>query len=119
MDFSQNVAFIEKINKCVTEVKKDGKLDKNDIPTIVLLVTDLIVTSNTSSKIPPTTEQIAASIDTLYNYIMSHYNLFPEDEEQKVAFKAMFDTCVKLALFQPNINKSVKSLFACFGRGKQ
>jgi hypothetical protein len=116
MDFSQNVTFIEKIDKCVTEVKKDGKLDKNDIPTIVLLVTDLIVTSNTGVKLPPTTEQIAASIDSLYNYIMSHYNLFPEDEVQKAAFKTMFDTCVKLALFQPTVNKGVKSLFACFGK---
>ena len=118
MDFSQNVAFIEKIDKCVKEVRRDGKLDKNDIPTIVLLVTDLIMTANTGVKTSPTTEQIAASIDSLYNYIMSRYNLFPEDEQQKTDFKAMFDTCVKLALFQPNINKTVKSLFACFGRGK-
>jgi hypothetical protein len=117
MDFSQNVAFIEKIDKCVKDVKKDGKLDKNDIPVIVLLVTELIMTSNTVSKIAPTTEQLAASIDHLYTYIMSHYNLFPEDELQKVAFKIMFDTCVKLALFQPTINKGTKSLFACIGRG--
>lgn len=115
MDFSQNVAFIDKIDKCVTEVRKDGKLDKNDIPFIVLLVTELIVTSNTNVNIAPTTEQIAASIDSLYNYIMSHYNLFPENDLQKAEFKAMFDTCVKLALFQPNINKKLKSIFACFG----
>jgi hypothetical protein len=118
MDFSQNVAFIDKIDKCIKEVRKDGKLDKNDIPTVVLLVTDLIVTSNTGVKSVPTTEQIAASIESLYNYIMSHYNLFPEDDVQKAEFKAMFDVCVKLALFQPNVNKTVKSLFACFGRGK-
>lgn len=119
MDFGQNVAFIDKINTCVTEVMKDGKLDKNDIPAIVLLVTDLILTSNTSSKIAPTTEQIAASIDSLYNYIMSHYNLFPADDVQKAEFKAMFDICVKLALFQPNINNGVKSLFSCFGGGRK
>ena len=118
MDFSQNVAFIEKIDKCVTEVRKDGKLDKNDIPVIVLLVTELIMTSNTVGKIAPTTEQLAASIDSLYNYIMSHYNLFPEEDLQKTEFKAMFDICVKLALFQPNINKGIKSLFACVGGGQ-
>lgn len=115
MDFSQNVAFIDKINTCVNSVMKDGKLDKNDIPAIVLLVTDLILSSNTGSKNVPTMEQIAESINILYNYIMTHYKLFPEDEAQKAEFKTMFDLCVKLALFQPNINKSVKSLFSCFG----
>ena len=89
MDFSQNVAFIEKIDKCVKEVRRDGKLDKNDIPTIVLLVTDLIMTANTGVKTSPTTEQIAASIDSLYNYIMSRYNLFPEDEQQKTDLEIM------------------------------
>jgi len=115
MDFSQNVAFIDKIDKCIKEVSKDGKLDKNDIPAIVLLITELIMDSNTtaSRKNIPTTEQISASIDSLYNYIMTHYKLFPEDEQQKTAFKAMFDICVKLALFQPNANKGAKSLFAC------
>lgn len=119
MDFGQNVAFIDKINTCVTEVMKDGKLDKNDIPAIVLLVTDLILSSNTPGKVAPTTEQIAESINSLYNYIMTHYKLFPEDDVQKADFKIMFDMCVKLALFQPNFNKGVKSLFSCFGKGRK
>ena len=121
MDFSQNVAFIDKIDKCVKEVSKDGKLDKNDIPTIVLLITELIMDSNTttSSKTIPTTEQIAASIDSLYNYIMAHYKLFPEDDAKKTEFKAMFDICVKLALFQPNVSKGVKSVFGCLCGAKK
>lgn len=114
MDFSQNVAFIEKINGAVNQIMKDGKIDKNDIPTIVLLIMDLITSSNSASAVPITTEQIAESINSLYNYIMGHYKLFPEDSTQTQEFKLMFDMCVKLALFQPNINKKAKKLFACF-----
>jgi hypothetical protein len=115
MDFTKNVAFIDKINTGVNAMMKDGMIDKNDIPTLVLLVCELL-TNTKSGKI--TTEQMTASIDSLYNYIMSHYNLFPDEESQKTEFKAMFDICVKLALFQPNINKGIKSLFACVGGGQ-
>jgi hypothetical protein len=109
MDFSNNVTFIDKINTCVTDMMKDGKIDKNDIPRLMILVTELM-TSSTKSV---TTEQMVESINSLYNYIMSHYKLFPEDDTQKAEFKTMFDMCVKLALFQPNINKKCNSLFNC------
>jgi hypothetical protein len=53
----------------------------------------------------------------LFNYIMTHYKLFPDDQQQQAAFKALFDMCVKLALFQPNIiqlEEKCKSWFCCF-----
>ena len=111
MDFSQNVSFITQINTCINSVMADGKINKNDIPRIMLLITELITTTNNSTI---TTEELASSIDSLYTYIMEHYNLFPTDELQKAEFKQMFELCVKLALFQPNINKKLKSTFSCF-----
>ncbi len=113
MDFSQNVAFTTKINTCVNRIMADGKITKHDIPQLVLLITELITNTDTSKK-PITTEQMAESIDSLYTYIMGHYNLFPTDELEKTEFKQMFDLCVKLVLFQPNINKKLKSIFSCF-----
>ena len=113
MAFVQNVAFIDNINTCVTAMMADGKIDKNDIPALMLLICDLITTSSSETKTQITTEQMVESINSLYNYIMSHYNLFPTDEIQKAQFKAMFDMCVKLALFQPRINKECKSIFSC------
>ena len=114
MDFSKNVDFITTINTSVKAMMADGKINKNDIPQMVLLITTLIANSS-QTKVAITTEQLATSINGLYNYIMTHYNLFPEDEAQKAEFKAMFDMCVKLALFQPNITKSCKKIFPCLG----
>ena len=118
MDFSQNVAFTTKINTCVTRIMADGKITKHDIPQLVLLITELITETMTSPikprKDPITNEQLANSIDSLYLYIMGHYNLFPSDELEKAEFKQMFDLCVKLALFQPTVNKNLKSIFSCF-----
>ena len=109
MEFTQNVSFITTIDTSVKAIMADGKIDKNDIPRIMLLITELITTNESRHRV--TTEQLAESINSLFNYIMSHYRLFPEDEAQKAEFKQMFDVCVKLALFQPTVNKAVKKLF--------
>jgi hypothetical protein len=94
----------------------DGKITKHDIPQLVLLITELITTTenSTTHKMPITSEEMIATIDGLYTYIMGHYKLFPSDELEKTEFKQMFDLCVKLVLFQPNINKKLKSIFSCF-----
>ncbi len=113
MDHSTNiVSFHLRIDKAVKSIMKDGKVDKNDIPEIVLLITELL--GSTSTKL--TSEEMANYINDMYNYIMTHYNLFPADDEQKASFKVLFDLCVKLALFEPNLQKiknSVKSCFNC------
>ena len=110
MEFTQNVNFITTIDTAVKAIMADGKIDKNDIPRIMLLITELITINGSGPRV--TTEQLAESINSLFNYIMTHYRLFPEDEAQKADFKLMFDVCVKLALFQPTINKAVKKCLA-------
>jgi hypothetical protein len=112
MDFCKNVDFITIINTSVKAMMSDGKIDKNDIPQMVLLITTLISSSG-QSTVSITTSQLEESINSLYNYIMTHYNLFPEDEAKKTEFKTMFDMCVKLALFQPNVMKKVNKMFSC------
>lgn len=110
MEFTKNVNFLTQIDNTIKAIMSDGKIDKNDIPRIMLLITELITTNGSGPRV--TTEQLVESINSLFTYIMSHYRLFPEDEVQKAEFKQMFDVCVKLALFQPNINKAVKKCFA-------
>ncbi len=103
-------SFHLRVDKSVKNIMKDGKIDNNDIPEIVLLITDLITTPG-SGKI--TIEQMGETINEMYEYIMSHYNLFPEDEQQKENFKRLFDMCVKLVLIQPNVKKACKKCFSC------
>jgi hypothetical protein len=108
------VAFHLQIDNAVKSIMKDGKIDQNDIPTLVLLITNLISTPQ-SSKL--TLKELGHTINELFNYIMSHYKLFPDDLQQQAAFKSLFDMCVKLVLFQPNVielGKKCKSWFSCF-----
>jgi hypothetical protein len=109
-DLTKNVNFLEQIDTTVKSIMKDGKIDQFDIPEIMLLITELITTSE---KQKFTIEQLENSIATLYEYIMAHYKLLPEDPVQKESFQRVFDMCVKLIIFQPKVNKSCKSVFSC------
>ena len=104
------IDFHLRIERSVTAIMKDGKIDHYDIPEILLLITDLVM-APTSPKM--TVEELAEKINELYNYIMTHYKLFPEDDGQKEQFKRLFDMCVKLVLVQPNIKKACKTLLSC------
>lgn len=112
LSVTNNVSFLKKIDTTVKNIMKDGKIDQFDIPEILLLLTEL-VSMNESSKVKVTTEQLENSINALYEYIMEHYNLFPNDAEQKESFNRLFKTCIKLILFQPNIKKTCKTIFPC------
>lgn len=109
-DLTKNVSFLQKIDTTVKNIMKDGKIDQFDIPEILLLITDLIASSE-KSKI--TMDQLQNSINALYKYIMTHYKLIPEDPVQKESFERLFNMCVKLIIFQPKVNKSCKSIFPC------
>ena len=107
---TKNVSFLHKIDTTVKNIMKDGKIDHFDIPEIMFLITDLVA-STEESKV--TMEQLQNSIRSLYEYIMTHYNLFPEDEQQKESFKRLFEMCLKLIIFQPKVKDACKKVFPC------
>jgi hypothetical protein len=105
---SDLVALHLRIDSAMKEIIKDGKLDKHDIPTLVRLMTELVLTPVKLSY-----EASALKMSGMYDYIMTHYNLYPADETDKAAYKQLFDISLQLALFQPKIKKEVKACFPC------
>jgi len=97
-------AFHLRIDTAMKNIMKDGKVDQYDIPEIVLLITDLMTTQKLTEA------DMEQAITGMYDYVMSHYNLYPVDEEQKANFKRLFEMCLKLALVQPNIKKCFSCL---------
>jgi len=100
-----DVNFLKRIDTSVKVVMKDGKIDQNDIPELVLLITDLVGTK----KMTP--DKLETSIQELFDYIMDHYKLFPDDESEKATFKKLFDMSVKLVLFTPNLKNMCSMCF--------
>jgi hypothetical protein len=107
METPDLVSLHLRIETAVKEIVKDGKLDKPEIPAIVLLITQLVLAPNTSVKMSE--ETIMEKMDQMFDYIMNHYDLYPvKDEATIAAYKELFNISVKLVLFQPNIKKICK-----------
>ena len=98
------------IDTAVKKIAMNGKLDKHDMPTLVFLLIDLALTPT----VKMTDEMIHTKMREMYNYIMNHYNLYPEDEAEKASLNQLFEMSMRLVLFQPNIKKKCKSCFPCF-----
>ena len=116
MDYTGNIVALHlRIDTTLKTILSDGKIDSKDIPTIVLLIVELISTPGMAKM---TGKELNDTICEMYHYIMTHYNLFPSDQADKLAFKSMFDMSVKLALFQPSVLKIEKAIktgwLACF-----
>ncbi len=100
-----DVKFLKRIDESVKTIMKDGKIDQNDIPELVILITELSGTKKVTKE----------TLTELFDYIMDHYKLFPENETEKANFKKLFDMSVKLVLFTPNLKKMCSG---CLGRSK-
>ena len=70
MEMSKNVTFLTKIDTTVKNIMKDGKIDEFDIPEILLLITDLVATSEQKNMTLP---QLEESIKGLYTYIKIYF----------------------------------------------
>jgi hypothetical protein len=116
MDYTSNIVALHlRIDTTMKTILSDGKIDSKDIPTVVMLILELISTPGLAKM---TEKELKDTIGEMYKYIMTHYNLFPGDSEEQAAFKSMFEASVKLALFQPSVLKvkeAIKSRWlACF-----
>ena len=90
-----DVKFLKRIDESVKTIMKDGKIDQNDIPELVILITELSGTKKLTKE----------GLTELFDYIVDHYKLFPEGDAEKANFKKLFDMSVKLVLFTPNLKK--------------
>jgi hypothetical protein len=114
MNHATNIAsFHLQLDNSIKSIMKDGKIDQNDIPELVLLIATLVSSPSTEKL---TAKDLEDTLNEMFNYIMTHYKLFPDDIDQQAAFKTLFEMCVKLVFFQPNIIKikqKCKAWFSC------
>ena len=111
MDPNDLVAFHLRIDASIKTILKDGKIDREDIPRLVFLLSDLMLTQ-TKTKLTP--ELLSNKMNEMYDYVMSHYNLYPADQLDKIAYKQLFDISVKLLVYNPKLMQKANSCLSCF-----
>jgi hypothetical protein len=89
----------ELIDKSVQKMLSDGKIDQYDIPELILLITQLSL----ENLVPTSTEDLNGKIIELYSYVMKKYDLYPKNMDERLVFDRIFQSSIKLVLFQPII----------------
>jgi hypothetical protein len=115
MDYTNNIVALHlRIDILMKTILKDGnKISLENIPELVLLISELMPSSKKNKMIK---KELNDTINDMYNYIMTQYKLYPDNEEDRVLFKTTFDNCIKLLFFKPNIIKVKNRLLSCFKR---
>ena len=113
MDYTNNVVALHlRIDTLMKSILKDGtKIILENIPELVILISELMPSSKKNKMIK---KELNDTINDMYNYIMTQYKLYPENEEDRILFKKTFDNCINLLFFQPNILEIKKRFFSCF-----
>jgi hypothetical protein len=109
MESTDLLALHLRIDSSIKTILKDGKLDKQDIPELVFLLFGLMNTP--INKMTP--ETLTERLNNMYDYVMSHYKLYPDDALDKTAYKQLFDISVKLLVYNPRLMKGTKSCLPC------
>ena len=86
---------------------KDGTIDYQDVPEIIMMIMDIYGTLKESQLI--TMEELPEFIKTLFDIIVTKYNLVPADK--KPAIDVLITGTIKLVLLVPRIKKSCCSCF--------
>lgn len=103
-----NDGFSKNLQTAISEIMKDGKIDTNDIPQIMLVITELI---NNTPSINITADELAELAKKLIAFIIKQTNITPSAEEQDIINK-LVESSIKLILLQPKIKKALSK--CCF-----
>ncbi len=97
---------LDKIESSLNDIMKDGKVTSSDIPDIFNIV---IECCDNLGKFNLSYNELPEILEELINYILEHYDLIPDDEEED--FQKMISTVIKLVMLQPKIKKGCIKLW--------
>jgi len=94
--------FTTRIEEYIKNMMKDGQIDYQDVPEIIMMIMDIYSTIKESHLI--TAEELPEFIKTLFNIIVTKYNLISDDKRQ--AMDPLISGAIKLVLLIPRVKKS-------------
>lgn len=89
--------FVSSLETAIEQILKDGKLDHYDIPSILVIIVQVI---NNYDKIKFTLDELSTIVKKILDYVVSKYSV-PIDEEEKQKIADLVEASLKLAFLQP------------------
>ncbi len=100
--------FLKIVEAKLKSVMKDGKIDKNDIPDIIIMV---VYCTNNLKKFNLKYNELSEVLEETIMYLLNHFDVIPE--ECKEDFRLMTHSMVELVMMQPRVKSCMTSIFNC------
>jgi hypothetical protein len=100
--------FLKIVEAKLKSVMSDGKIDKKDIPDIIILV---VYCTNNLKKFNLSYNELGEVLEETVTYLLNHFEVIPE--ECKEDFKVMTKSMVELVMMQPKVKSCFFSIVNC------
>jgi hypothetical protein len=97
--------FLKIIEVKLNSIMSDGKIDKKDIPEIIILV---VYCTNNLKKFNLTTNELGEVLEDTIMYLLNRFNVIPEDKKEE--FKIMTKSMIDLVMMQPKVKSCFNSI---------
>lgn len=100
--------FLKIVEAKLKSVMSDGKIDKKDIPDIMVLI---IYCTNNLKKFNLSYDELGEVLEETIMYLLNHFDVIPEDNKED--FRLMTNSMVQLVMMQPKVKSCLSSIWNC------
>ncbi len=100
--------FLKIVEAKLKSVMSDGKIDKKDIPDIIVLV---VYCTNNLKKFNLSYNELGEVLEETIMYLLNHFDVIPEDNKED--FRVMTKSMVELVMMQPKVKSCLISIWNC------
>jgi hypothetical protein len=100
--------FLKIVEAKLKSIMSDGKIDKKDIPDIIVMV---VYCTNNLKKFNLSYNELGEVLEETIMYLLNHFDVIPD--ENKEEFIIMTKSMVELVMMQPRVKSSLTSILNC------
>ena len=100
--------FLKIVEAKLKSIMSDGKIDKKDIPDIIVMV---VYCTNNLKKFNLSYNELGEVLEETIIYLLNHFDVIPE--ESKEEFIIMTKSMVELVMMQPRVKTCFLSIWNC------
>jgi len=104
----EDPVFLKIVEAKLKSIMSDGKIDKKDIPDIIVMV---VYCTNNLKKFNLSYNELGEVLEETIMYLLNHFDVIPE--ENKEEFTIMTKSMVELVMMQPRVKTCFTSIWNC------
>ncbi len=102
----EDPVFLKIVETKLKSIMEDGKINKNDIPDIIILI---VYCTNNLKKFNVSYSELSEILEETIFYLLNHFDVIPDNSKDEI--KEMTHTMIQLVMLQPKVKNCLFSLW--------